>query len=130
MERLGQRPARAGVGRVALMEHRDRRFVVRRLQVGEERRKLCAREQRLVDQRTARERAHEERLYLGTRIGDAPLDRAAGDVQRALPRGRIGAPVGGGDRRASCRERVWSWGGAVGGEKKMMSEEVWTREIE
>ena len=96
MERLGQRPARAGVGRVALMEHRDRRFVVRRLQVGEERRKLCAREQRLVDQRTARERAHEERLYLGTRIGDAPLDRAAGDVQRALPRGRIGAPVGGG----------------------------------
>ncbi len=92
-ERLRQRPARAGVGRVALVEDRDRRLVVRRPQVGEESGELRPREQRLVHERAAGERAHEERLELGSGLGDAPFDRAACEVERPLPGGRVGAPA-------------------------------------
>ena len=93
-ERLRQRPARARVGRIALVKDRDRRFVVRRLEIEEERRELRPGQQRLVHERLGRERAHEEGLELRAGSGDPSLDGAPRDIQRALPRRRIAPAVG------------------------------------
>ncbi len=84
-ERLDERPTRRRVRRVALVEDRERRLVVRGLEVGKEAGELGAREQRLVYERAARERAHEERLE-GPRVGDAAFDRPAREIERAFPR--------------------------------------------
>src|SRR2546422_1616673 len=64
-ERLYERPTRRSVRRVALVEDRERRLVVRGLEGGKEAGELGAGEQRLVYERAAGERAHEERLEAG-----------------------------------------------------------------
>src|SRR5207249_3772929 len=85
-ERLDERPTRRRVRRVALVEDRERRRVVRGLEVGKEAGELGAGEQRLVYERAARERAHEERLEAGPRLGDAAFDGPAREIERAFPR--------------------------------------------
>ena len=86
-ERLGERPARQRVGRVALVKDRHCGLEQRRAQVGVERRQLRADEQRLVDDGAAGERTHEKRREITLR--GAALDHAAREVEPALPRGRI-----------------------------------------
>ena len=78
------------------MEQRDGRLVAGRLEVEEELGQLGAREQRFVHDRAARERADEERRQLGSRLGDAGVDRVARQVQRTLPGGVVGPPPAGG----------------------------------
>ena len=90
-EGLSQRPARRRVGGVTLVKDRNRRLVVRGREVGEEAGQLRAREQRLVHQRAARERAHEERIEAGPRVGDAALDGPARKIEGAFPRGLVEA---------------------------------------
>src|SRR5439155_11788943 len=87
-ERLGERPARRRVRRVALVKDRKRRLVVRGREVGEEAGELRAGEERFVHERAAREGTHEERLEAGPppRVGDAALDGTAREIERAFPR--------------------------------------------
>ena len=87
------------------MEQRDRRLIAGRLEVEVELRQLRARQQRLVDDGAAGERAHEKRRQLGAGLGDAGVDRVAREVQRPLPRGLIGpaAARGRGDERLAQR---------------------------
>src|SRR6266571_7968579 len=93
-ERLDERPTRRRVRRVALVEDRERRLVVRGPEVGKEAGELGAGEQRLVYERAARERAHEEGLEAGPRVGDAAFDRAAREIERAFPRRVVLASTG------------------------------------
>ena len=83
-ERLGQRPARQRVGRVALVEDRDRALVLRIAEVGEEGGELGPGEQGFVDDGAAGEGA-------GVEAGQVSLLRPAlhlssREVQRPLPR--------------------------------------------
>src|SRR5207245_1187489 len=86
-------PARAGGGRVPLVEDGDRGLEVGRYQVWEEGGQLGAGEQGLVHHRTTRERTREEALELGSRRGDPLLNDAAGEIERPLPRGRVQVPA-------------------------------------
>ena len=86
-ERLGQRPARQRVGRIALVKDRHRGFEQRRAQIRVKRRQLRTDEERLVNDRAAGERAHKKRREIA--LSGAALDHAAREVQAALPRGRI-----------------------------------------
>ena len=93
LERLRQRPARHGVGRVALVEDGDRCFEEGRPQVGIERRQLGPGEQRLIDDGAAGERADvqgRDALLRG-----AAFDRATRDVEAALPAFLVPVPAGG-----------------------------------
>src|SRR5260370_18515797 len=73
------------------MEDGERRIVVGGAQVGEEAGQLGAREQRFIDDRATRQRAHEERLESRLRVRDAPLDGTAREVEGALERGFLAA---------------------------------------
>src|SRR4029077_11268283 len=96
--RLDERPTRRRVRRVALVEDRERRLVVRGREVGKEAGELRAGEQRFVDERAAREGAHEERLEAGSRFGDAAFDCPTRKIERAFPRRVVVAStVGRGD---------------------------------
>ena len=76
-ERLRQLPRRPGVGRVALMEHREAGDEARVLQVGIKHRQLFGQEQPLVDDRPARQRADVKAVdVLGQHLLlDAPADQ-------------------------------------------------------
>src|SRR5206468_8319352 len=72
---------------------------------------ICARGSCASSRRPAerREEAHEPRA----RVGQVARDRVEVREQRRQQRDRL-VEIG----RASCRERVWSWGGAVYVRKK------------
>ena len=86
-EGLGERPARQRVGRVALVEHRDAGLEQRRLEIGVKAGQLGTDEQRLVDDRPARERAHEDGQ---SGVRRPPFDHVAREVETPLP--HLGTP--------------------------------------
>ncbi len=76
-ERLGERPGRPGIGRVALMEDREARDEPLVLQIGVEHRELLGQEQALVDHRPTGQRADVETVdVLGEHLVlDPPPDQ-------------------------------------------------------
>ncbi len=82
MEGLSQLPGREGVGRVALVEDRDRRLEQRVAQVGVELRQERRDEQPLVDDRAAGERG--DREAIDAALARQGLDRLARQVERSL----------------------------------------------
>ena len=91
------------------MEHGERGLEVRRFQVREERAELGPGEQRLVDDGARRQRADEERIEPGPRVGHSGVDRLAREIEGPLPRGGVAAPVG---RRADEHLADGGTGGA------------------
>ena len=84
-ERLCQRPAGQGVGRVALVEDRDGRFVLGIAEVGVEDRQLGACKKGFVDDGAAGEGADVEVIYLEwSDFSIRGRDPPANDVQFAL----------------------------------------------
>ena len=113
-QRLGELPAREGVGREARVDDRERALQLGVAQVGVEARQLRRGQHPLVDERAraeARDRERRARLELGDPAGD---EQAALELVLVDRRRRRRRPAAGGTRGRRCGRSRRSWRGRPG----------------